>query len=75
MEQLIQTMDLPRPLPPSSARTFKALERLDLNLDDPLPIYPVGVAYGVLKNGFHYYVRKNAKPRERAALALGVRVG
>ncbi|KAG0557873.1 hypothetical protein KC19_11G163400 [Ceratodon purpureus] len=58
-----------------TAPTFRALERLIINSDDPLPAGPVGVDYGVLENGLHYYVRKNAKPRERAALALGVKVG
>jgi hypothetical protein len=60
---------------PAPAPTFKALERLIVSSDDLLPAGPVGVEYGVLENGLHYYVRKNAKPRERAALALGVKVG
>lgn len=57
------------------APSFKALRRLVVNPDDPLPAGPVGVDYGVLENGLCYYVRKNAKPKERAALALGVRIG
>lgn len=57
------------------APTFQALERLIVNNNDLLPPGPVGVDYGVLENGLHYYVRKNAKPKERAALALGVKVG
>lgn len=58
-----------------AAPTFRALKRLIVNSEDLLPAGPVGVDYGVLENGLHYYVRKNAKPRERAALALGVKVG
>jgi len=57
------------------APTFRALERLIVDSEDLLPAGPVGVDYGVLENGLHYYVRKNAKPKERAALALGVKVG
>lgn len=57
------------------APTFRALERLIVNNEDLLPAGPVGVDYGVLENGLHYYVRKNAKPKERASLALGVKVG
>lgn len=56
--------------------TFEGLQPLvNLNLDDPLPTYPGGALHGVLENGIRYYVRKNAKPRDRAALALAVSVG
>lgn len=65
-------MDL---LPPQPAPGFKSLKLLQVQLQDSLPEDPVGVDYGVLRNGLHYYVRRNAKPRLRAALALGVRVG
>eukprot|EP00249_Psilotum_nudum_P022861 c28663_g1_i1 orf=451-3468(-) len=54
---------------------FKRLKLLQLQPGDPLPVKPVGVDYGVLANGISYYVRCNAKPRHRAALALGVKVG
>ncbi|CAM6103151.1 unnamed protein product [Calypogeia fissa] len=54
---------------------FKSLKLLSVKAADPLPVGPIGVQYGVLSNGLHYYVRRNSKPRLRAALALGVRVG
>ncbi|GBG85044.1 hypothetical protein CBR_g39508 [Chara braunii] len=41
----------------------------------PIPLGPPGLQYGRLSNGLVYYVRKNSKPKQRAALALGVRVG
>lgn len=68
-------MDAPLPAAVPPAVGFKSLQRLHVKSDDPLPVGPVGVSYGVLENGLQYYVRKNAKPRERAALALGVKVG
>lgn len=55
-------------------RTFEELPPLDINLDDPLPT-DTGVLKGVLENGIQYYVRRNSKPRDRAALALAVSVG
>lgn len=62
---------------PVSSNTggFKSLKLLSVKPSDPLPAGPIGVEYGVLSNGLHYYVRRNPKPRLRAALALGVRVG
>ncbi|CAD5335078.1 unnamed protein product [Arabidopsis thaliana] len=36
---------------------------------------PFGADYGRLDNGLIYYVRRNSKPRMRAALALAVKVG
>jgi hypothetical protein len=58
-----------------TAGGFKSLKLLSVKPSDPLPEGPFGVEYGVLSNGLHYYVRRNPKPRLRAALALGVRVG
>ncbi|XP_024516679.1 zinc protease PQQL-like [Selaginella moellendorffii] len=55
--------------------SFKSLKPLELREEDFLPSTPVGVVYGTLDNGMCYYVRQNAKPRARAALALGVRIG
>lgn len=56
-------------------RTFEELPPLDINLDDPLPTDTEGVLQGELENGIRYYVRRNSKPRDRAALALAVSVG
>ena len=61
--------------PPEVVLGFKELPLLDVKPDDPLNPVPWGCAYGELDNGLHYYVRKNAKPKERAALCLGVNVG
>jgi len=61
--------------PPEVVLGFKELPLLDVKPDDPLTPVPWGCAYGELENGLHYYVRKNAKPKERAALCLGVNVG
>lgn len=55
--------------------TFEGLQPVDVNPDDLLPADPGGALHGVLENGIRYYVRKNAKPRDRAALALAVSVG
>lgn len=60
---------------PIPRRGFKSLKLLSVQLEDQLPEEPVGVHYGALNNGLHYYVRKNTKPRMRAALALAVKVG
>lgn len=54
---------------------FEGLAPLDVKPDDQLPADPAGAVHGVLENGMRYYVRKNAKPRDRAALALAVSVG
>eukprot|EP00250_Pteridium_aquilinum_P015299 c22507_g1_i1 orf=556-3573(+) len=62
-------------LPPQPAGGFKSLKLLQVQPQDTLSEYPVGAEYGVLRNGIRYYVRSNAKPRHRAALALGVKVG
>lgn len=62
-------------LPSRSSGGFKSLKLLHLQPHDILSEYPVGAEYGVLRNGIHYYVRSNAKPRHRAALAFGVKVG
>lgn len=62
-------------LPSRSSGGFKSLKLLHLQPHDTLSEYPVGAEYGVLRNGIHYYVRSNAKPRHRAALAFGVKVG
>lgn len=56
-------------------KTFEGLQPLVVNLGDPLRTDPGGALHGVLENGIQYYVRKNAKPRDRAALALAVNVG
>ncbi|XP_057813480.1 zinc protease PQQL-like isoform X2 [Cryptomeria japonica] len=60
---------------PLKSHKFKSLKLLNVEPDEAFPQDPFGVHYGVLENGLHYYVRKNAKPRMRAALALGVKVG
>jgi zinc protease len=45
-----------------------------LGLDDTLP-FDAAVARGQLENGLRYYVRRNAKPENRAELRLVVDVG
>ncbi|BBN04021.1 zinc protease [Marchantia polymorpha subsp. ruderalis] len=67
-------MDSPLPIGAGSGG-FKALKLLTVKPTDPFPEGVTGVQHGVLENGLHYYVRRNPKPRLRAALALGVRVG
>lgn len=62
-------------LPPQPATGFKSLKLLQVQLQETLSEDPVGAHYGVLSNGICYYVRCNPKPRHRAALALGVKVG
>lgn len=62
-------------LPANPFGGFKSLKLLQVQPQDTLSEHPVGAEYGVLRNGVHYYVRSNAKPRHRAALALGVKVG
>ena len=63
-------------LPPQPSSGFKSLKLLlHLSPEDSLSDYPFGADFGVLKNGIRYYVRANPKPRHRAALALGVKVG
>lgn len=60
---------------PMIRRGFKSLKLLNVQLEDKLSEEPVGVHYGALTNGLHYYVRRNTKPRMRAAVALAVKVG
>ncbi|XP_044463821.1 zinc protease PQQL-like isoform X1 [Mangifera indica] len=54
---------------------FRSLKLLSVDLDEFLGQKPYGVDYGRLHNGLSYYVRRNSKPRMRAALALAVKVG
>ncbi|GAB4852721.1 hypothetical protein Ancab_016933 [Ancistrocladus abbreviatus] len=54
---------------------FRSLKLLDVDLDKELGDKPFGADYGKLENGLTYYVRCNAKPQMRAALALAVKVG
>lgn len=54
---------------------FEGLQPLKVKPDDLLPAGPACDSHGVLANGMRYYVHKNAKPRDRAALALAVSVG
>lgn len=54
---------------------FEGLQPLKVKPDDLLPAGPACDLHGVLANGMRYYVHKNAKPRDRAALALAVSVG
>lgn len=56
-------------------RTFRSLKLVSVDLDEFLSQQPYGVDYGRLHNGLSYYVRRNSKPRMRAALALAVKVG
>ena len=51
------------------------LELDEAQLDTALPLGPEDLLYSQLDNGLTYYVRRNAKPQRRAALALVVRVG
>ena len=67
---------------PSSrhASDFRSLKLLDLHGEEQrnaaIPLGPPGsIFHGQLDNGLSYYVRKNAKPKERAALALAVKIG
>ena len=59
----------------SKKQGFRSLKLLNVELEQVLAENPVGVDYGVLPNGLHYYVRSNSKPRMRAALALAVKAG
>ena len=54
---------------------FRSLKLVNIDMDQVLGDKPVGVDYGRLDNGLSYYVRCNSKPKMRAALALGVKVG
>ncbi|KAK8970650.1 hypothetical protein KSP40_PGU009705 [Platanthera guangdongensis] len=67
---------LPAETPSLSRRQgFRSLKLVNISMEQPLANEPVGVDFGVLKNGLSYYVRCNPKPRMRAALALAVKVG
>ena len=74
---LLREMDLlPAETPVMSKKHgFRSLKLVNVDMDQLLPQQPVGVDYGRLDNGLHYYVRCNSKPRMRAALALAVRAG
>ncbi|KAF7819724.1 zinc protease PQQL-like isoform X1 [Senna tora] len=61
--------------PISKKHGFRSLKLVNVDLDQVLTEKPVGVDYGRLDNGLHYYVRCNSKPRMRAALALAVKAG
>ncbi|KAI3421693.1 uncharacterized protein J3R85_011884 [Psidium guajava] len=54
---------------------FRSLKLATVDMDDALGDEPFGTEYGRLENGLTYYVRRNLKPRMRAALALVVKVG
>ncbi|XP_050218354.1 zinc protease PQQL-like [Mercurialis annua] len=70
-------MDL---LPPETSQNaikhrFRSLKLINIDLDQTLEDQPYGAEYGRLDNGLVYYVRRNSKPRMRAALALAVKAG
>ncbi|POO00604.1 Coenzyme PQQ biosynthesis protein [Trema orientale] len=54
---------------------FRSLKLVSVDMEQVLGDQPFGVDYGRLDNGLSYYVRRNSKPRMRAALALAVKVG
>lgn len=54
---------------------FRSLKLVNVDLDQVLEGQPFGAEYGRLDNGLIYYVRRNSKPRMRAALALAVKAG
>ncbi|PKI49083.1 zinc protease PQQL-like isoform X1 [Punica granatum] len=54
---------------------FRSLKLVNVDMDDPLGDEPFGTDCGRLDNGLSYYVRRNSKPRMRAALALVVKAG
>lgn len=57
---------------------FQSLPLLDIGTEEKLrakvPLDPT-LLHGFLPNGLAYYVRRNAKPEDRAALALVVNIG
>ncbi|KAK9820030.1 hypothetical protein WJX72_005269 [[Myrmecia] bisecta] len=58
--------------------SFKALPEVELSEPDmhvPLPLGPDSLKHGRLANGMSYYVRPCSRPKQRAAVALAVRVG
>ncbi|BAB09891.1 zinc protease PQQL-like protein [Arabidopsis thaliana] len=56
---------------------FRSLKLMSVDMEQELgnELEPFGADYGRLDNGLIYYVRRNSKPRMRAALALAVKVG
>lgn len=63
-----------------TAVTFQHLEPLDVDSEQArnaeLPLDSDGLAHGALPgNRLTYYVKKNRKPSQRAALALVVNIG
>ncbi|CAN0901402.1 Zinc protease PQQL-like [Linum grandiflorum] len=54
---------------------FRSLKLTNMDMDQILEENPYGADYGRLDNGLFYYVRRNSKPRMRAALALAVKAG
>lgn len=56
---------------------FRSLKLMSVDMEQELgnEPEPFGADYGRLDNGLVYYVRRNSKPRMRAALALAVKVG
>eukprot|EP00898_Chlorokybus_atmophyticus_P001425 jgi/Chlat1/2283/Chrsp17S02583 len=64
----------------AAAAAFQRLQPLALDTEEallaPIPLGPAPhLVHGKLQNGLTYYVRSNPKPKNRAALALAVRVG
>ncbi|KAF9620781.1 hypothetical protein IFM89_014616 [Coptis chinensis] len=60
----------------SQRHGFRSLKvASNISMEDVLDEKPVGVEYGRLDNGLHYYVRSNSKPKMVAALALAIKVG
>ncbi|KAL8136373.1 hypothetical protein V2J09_002374 [Rumex salicifolius] len=54
---------------------FRSMKLVNVDLEEKLSLEPEGAEYGKLENGFTYYVRRNDKPKMRAALALAVKAG
>ncbi|CAI0628468.1 unnamed protein product, partial [Linum tenue] len=54
---------------------FRSLKLVNVDMDQILEENPYGADYGRLDNGLFYYVRRNSKPKMRAALALAVKAG
>ncbi|BDA41495.1 probable zinc protease PqqL [Coccomyxa sp. Obi] len=60
------------------AAEFRRLPGIELSADEwneRPALGPTGVRHGHLKNGLRYYVCATTKPKQRAALALVVRIG
>jgi hypothetical protein len=65
---------------PPSASLFQNLDALDVKSEQArratIPLDSDGLAHGQLQtNNLTYFVKRNRKPSQRAALALVVRVG